>query len=173
MATTPARLEFSYTNPVLGLRWEPGARSGSCTPAWRAAHESPTLGEMAYRPVGGSNGMNFDLKRAEEPPVRGSVRSWRAVRASTSGPVALFDIAHRADEIGVATNAGGRSTFQNVGRTLRRGLPKWAAAAQPGVAAGSCARGLHLAGCDATATPSSPASRIPCNLTTGAGTACR
>jgi iron complex outermembrane receptor protein len=30
--------------------------------------------------------------------------------------------ARTADEIGVATNAGGRSAFQNVGRTLRRGL---------------------------------------------------
>ena len=34
---------------------------------------------------------------------------------------AVFE-ARTDDEIGVATNAGGRSTFQNVGRTTRRGV---------------------------------------------------
>ena len=44
---------------------------------------------------------------------------WRA--ATTSLDLALFE-ARTSDEIGVAYNAGGRSAFQNVGRTLRRGV---------------------------------------------------
>ena len=47
---------------------------------------------------------------------------WRgqAVLAGWSADAALFD-ASTQDEIGVATNRGGRSTFRNVGRTQRRG----------------------------------------------------
>jgi hypothetical protein len=41
-------------------------------------------------------------------------------RGALQADLAVFE-SRVDDEIGVATNAGGRSTFQNVGRTLRRG----------------------------------------------------
>jgi iron complex outermembrane recepter protein len=109
-------LSFSYTNPVLGLRWQ-------AAPGWQLhasvarGFESPTLGELAYR-ADGTGGLNTALQPQKSRQAElGS--KWR------SGPweadVALFQ-AKVSDEIGVATNSGGRSAFQNVGRTLRRGM---------------------------------------------------
>lgn len=109
-------MDFSYSNPVLGLRWQ-------AAPGWQLhasaarGYESPTLGELAYR-VDGTGGLNTALKAQESRQAEiGS--KWR------SGPweadLALFQ-AKVSDEIGVATNSGGRSAFQNVGRTLRRGV---------------------------------------------------
>jgi iron complex outermembrane receptor protein len=108
-------LAYSYTNPVLGLRWTPA-------PGW-ALHasaargfESPTLGELAYR-ADGAGGFNSTLKGQTSRQFElGS--KWR------SGPVeadlALFSV-DTENEIGVLTNSSGRSVFQNVGRTQRRG----------------------------------------------------
>ena len=101
---------------------EPGARR--CAGASRRTlnlyasvgrgFESPTLNELAYRPDG-SSGFNAALQRADEPAVRD--RREVAQRGSRLAlDVALFR-AETDDEIGVRTNAGGRSTFQNVGRT--------------------------------------------------------
>jgi iron complex outermembrane receptor protein len=109
-------LNFSYTNPVLGLRWQ-------AAPGWQLhasaarGFESPTLGELAYR-ADGTGGLNTALQAQKSRQTElGS--KWR------SGPweadMALFR-AKVSDEIGVATNSGGRSAFQNVGRTVRRGL---------------------------------------------------
>ena len=109
-------LSFSYSNPVLGLRWQ-------AAPGWQLhasvarGFESPTLGELAYR-ADGTGGLNTALQPQKSRQAElGS--KWR------SGPweadMALFQ-AKVSDEIGVATNSGGRSAFQNVGRTLRRGV---------------------------------------------------
>ena len=112
-------MSFSYSNPVLGLRWQ-------AAPGWQLhasvarGFESPTLGELAYR-ADGTGGLNTALKaQTSRQAELGS--KWRG---TSSGPweadVALFQ-AKTTDEIGVATNSGGRSAFQNVGRTLRRGV---------------------------------------------------
>jgi iron complex outermembrane receptor protein len=42
------RLDFSYTNPVLGLRWTPAPGLNLHASVARG-YESPTLGEVAYR----------------------------------------------------------------------------------------------------------------------------
>ncbi len=109
-------VDYRYTNPVLGLRWQlaPGLQLfGSIA----RGYESPTLGELAYR-ADGTGGFNTALRgqtsRQAEVGLRLRREAWKfdatafAVRTS--------------DEIGVATNAGGRSAFQNVGRTSRSGL---------------------------------------------------
>jgi iron complex outermembrane receptor protein len=113
---------WRYTNPVLGLRWlaAPGW-------AWHASlgrgFESPTLGELAYR-ADGSGGFNSRLQaQTSRQWELGS--KWRgAAAAGLPGPLeaefTLFQ-ARTDQEIGVATNSGGRSAFQNVGRTLRQG----------------------------------------------------
>ena len=109
-------LRYSYTNPVLGVRWQ-------VSPAlqWHAsaarAFESPTLGELAYR-ADGEAGFNDRLRPQRSRQLEIGAK-WRAAAWDVDG--ALFQ-AEVDDEIGVQTNAGGRSTFQNVGRTRRRGV---------------------------------------------------
>ena len=108
-------LSYRYTNPVLGLRW-------TVAPGW-ALHvsaargfESPTLGELAYK-AGGDGGFNTSLKGQTSRQVEiGS--KWQ--RAGVSAEVVVFQ-ADTDNEIGVLTNLSGRSVFQNVGRTQRRG----------------------------------------------------
>jgi iron complex outermembrane recepter protein len=106
---------FSYTNPVLGVRWlvQPGLNLHA---SFARGTESPTLGELAYRPDG-SGGFNqgLDAQTSRQAEVGAK---WRA--GAWDADLTLFE-ARVSDEIGVASNAGGRSSFQNVGRTLRRG----------------------------------------------------
>ncbi len=109
-------LRFNYTNPVLGLRY-------TLAPGWvlhasaARGFESPTLGELAYS-AGGGGGFNATLKGQTSRQVEiGS--KWQL--AGLSAEAALFQ-ADTQNEIGVLSNTGGRSVFQNVGRTQRRGL---------------------------------------------------
>ena len=109
-------LAYSYTNPVAGLRW-------TLQPGWTVhasaarGFESPTLGELAYRPDG-SGGFNTALLGQSSRQFElGS--KWRA--GTLALDAALFN-AETSNEIGVLSNTGGRSTFQNVGRTRRQGL---------------------------------------------------
>jgi iron complex outermembrane receptor protein len=109
-------LSFSYTNPVAGVRWR-------ASPQWTLhasvarGFESPTLGELAYRPDG-TTGFNTALKGESSRQLElGS--KWRGDALDVDA--ALFGIS-TDNEIGVATNAGGRSSFQNVGHTRRYGI---------------------------------------------------
>lgn len=113
-------LDFRYTNPVLGLRWQPMPGLNLHASVARG-FESPTLGELAYR-ADGTGGFNTDLKAQTSRQVELGAK-WRPPGrdGAYALDLTLFE-ARTADEIGVATNAGGRSAFQNVGRTLRRGL---------------------------------------------------
>jgi iron complex outermembrane receptor protein len=109
-------LKFSYTNPVLGMRWRVAPNWTLHASAARG-FESPTLGELAYRPDG-TSGFNTALKGQTSRQIElGS--KWRGDSLEIDG--ALFAI-NTDNEIGVATNAGGRSSFQNVGRTKRYGI---------------------------------------------------
>lgn len=109
-------LDFRYTNPVLGLRWQPMPELNLHASIARG-FESPTLGELAYR-ADGTGGFNTGLKAQTSHQLEIGAK-WR--RHAYALDVTVFE-ARTADEIGVATNAGGRQAFQNVGRTLRRGL---------------------------------------------------
>jgi iron complex outermembrane receptor protein len=117
-------LSFDYTNPVLGLRW-------TLAPGWvlhasaARGFESPTLGELAYKAptvVNGvavsEGGFNTTLKGQTSKQVEiGS--KWQ--RSDLSAEAVVFQ-ADTENEIGVLSNSGGRSVFQNVGRTQRKGL---------------------------------------------------
>lgn len=80
--------------------------------------QTPIGSELAYRPDGG-DGLNFALRpaRSDNSEMGAKLR----LRRNLSGEVAAFDTLTR-DEIVVATNAGGRSTYQNAGRTRRSGM---------------------------------------------------
>lgn len=101
--------------PVLGLRWRLDPAVQAFASLGRGL-ETPTLNEVAYAPAGG--GFHASLR-----PARSD--SWEAGLRGRHGRVAWsatwFETRTR-DEIAVLTNSGGRSTFQNVGRTLRRGV---------------------------------------------------
>ena len=109
------RRDFNYTNPVLGLRWSvmPGLNLHASV---ARGFESPTLGELAYR-ADGSGGFNLTLLPQRSRQIELGAK-WRSGNVSLDA--ALFSI-EVEDEIGVATNAGGRSAYQNVGRTERNG----------------------------------------------------
>ncbi|MBX3635000.1 MAG: TonB-dependent receptor [Rubrivivax sp.] len=106
---------FDHANPVLGLRWQASPALTLHASAARG-FETPTLGELAYRPDG-SGGFNTDLRPQLSRQAEAGAK-WR------SGPwqadLALFTTATR-DEIAVASNSGGRASFRNIGRTARRG----------------------------------------------------
>ena len=108
-------LVFDYQNPVAGLRWQAAPGLSLHASAGRG-FESPTLGELAYRPDG-VGGFNAALKPQRSRQFEAGAK-WRA--GALSLDAAMFR-ADTSDEIGVATNAGGRSSFQNVGRTRRSG----------------------------------------------------
>ncbi len=109
--------DFSYTNPVLGVRWQV-ARGLNLHASVARGFESPTLGELAYR-TDGSGGFNTTLQPQKSRQSEVGAK-WRSADAAIALDAALFRVTVE-DEIGVATNAGGRQSFQNVGRTLREG----------------------------------------------------
>jgi iron complex outermembrane recepter protein len=107
-------LRFDYTNPVLGLRWK-------AAPGWvlhasaARGFESPTLGELAYS--ADNSGFNKTLQgQTSRQAELGS--KWRSPALDVD---ATLFMVNTDDEIGVRTNTGGRSSFQNVGRTKRHG----------------------------------------------------
>ena len=109
--------KFSYTNPVLGLRWRVTPDFNLYVSAGRG-FESPNLNELAYKPDG-SSGFNTALQPQKSKQVEIGAK-WRGLDNRIALDVAVFD-ARTDNEIGVLTNAGGRSAFQNVGRTKRQG----------------------------------------------------
>ena len=109
-------LKFNYTNPVLGLRWKLQPGLALHVSAGRG-FESPTLNELAYR-ADGTSGFNSNLLPQTSQQLEAGVR-WNL--GDLNLDATMFQ-AKTANEIGVLTNTGGRSSFQNVGRTQRQGL---------------------------------------------------
>ena len=102
---------------MLGLTWRASPALNLYANAGRG-FETPTFTELAYRP-GGASGLNTDLRASRSRHAEIGAK-WKLAEGHRVD-AALFDIATR-DEIVVDTNAGGRSTFKNAGRTSRRGL---------------------------------------------------
>jgi iron complex outermembrane receptor protein len=109
-------VSYDYTNPVLGVRWDLSPALRLYASAARG-FESPTLGDIAYK-TDATSGANLALKAQKSRQFEAGAK-WRA--GALDADLAVFDV-QTEDEIGVATNAGGRSAFQNVGRTGRRGF---------------------------------------------------
>lgn len=107
---------FSYRNPVMALQWRATPALNLYLSAGRG-FEAPTLGELAYR-SDGLGGFNTVLQA--QTSRQGELGAkWRPGK-SLSLDLALFE-ARSADEIAVASNSGGRSSYRNAGRTRRRG----------------------------------------------------
>jgi iron complex outermembrane receptor protein len=109
-------VDYSATNPVLGLTWRASPSLNVYANAGRG-FETPTFTELAYRPVG--TGLNTDLRASRSRHAELGAK-WKIADGHRLD-AAVFDI-RTNDEIVVDTNAGGRSTFKNAGRTTRRGI---------------------------------------------------
>jgi len=113
-----SRVGYSAVNPVAGITY--GLRPDlNIYAAYGRGFETPTLNELAYRSTDGSiPGMNLGLKPSRSDNVEMGLKArgtaWRA-------DLAAFQIRTR-DELAVLYNFGGRSVYQNIGATLRRGL---------------------------------------------------
>jgi len=111
------RADYSATTPVLGLSHRLGAH-WSTYASFGRGFETPTFDELGYRPDG-SAGLNFALQ-----PAR--TRSFEVgARAAFDHGAEIELSAFRADtrdELAVASNSGGRSTYRNTGSARRQGI---------------------------------------------------
>lgn len=111
------RVEYSQTTPVAGLMFEASENMRWYLSAGRG-FETPTFNEVGYRADGGA-GLALDLRPATSRNLElGS--KWRNAHG-VSFSAAWFR-ADTDDELAVASNVGGRSTYRNVGRARRQGL---------------------------------------------------
>ncbi len=155
-------LRFNYTTPVAGLRWRPAAGWTVYASAARG-FESPTQVELAYPPAGGA-GFNTLLKPQTSRQFEAGTRWSHAV---TSVQATVFHIDSQ-NEIGVATNSGGRATYQNVGGTRRMGAELGVQAAlAPGIKAQLALTWLSAVYQDAFRT----CTATPCSANAVAGSA--
>ncbi|QWT19915.1 TonB-dependent receptor [Bacillus sp. NP157] len=108
---------YASTTPVFGVLWR-AASWAHVYANWGRGFETPTFSELGYRADGGA-GLAFDLKpsRSKNTELGIKLRPTDAIQAG----VAVF----RADsdnELAVATNVGGRTTYQNIASSRRQGV---------------------------------------------------
>lgn len=118
-ATNPddsGRVAFRQTSPVAGLTFAPHEDLRVYLSAGRG-FETPTFNEISYRADGGA-GLALDLSPAISDNLELGTK-WRAPGGTTLN-AALFR-ADTENELAVARNVGGRSSFQNIGRARRQG----------------------------------------------------
>lgn len=102
--------------PVAALRYAASA-DVSVYASYGRGFETPTLNEISYRP-GGLPGLNFGLA----PSLSTNLEA--GVKARMAGGLATAAVFHTGtdNEIVSAGSAGGRTSYQNAGRTRRDGL---------------------------------------------------
>lgn len=108
---------YSATTPVIGLLFRAHGNANLYA-TWGKGFETPTFAELGYRPDGGA-GLNFDLEPARSRNAELGAKLRFGERITSN--IAIF----RGDtdnEIAVATNAGGRTSYRNVGSARREGL---------------------------------------------------
>lgn len=108
--------QYHATTPVLGVVFHATDTLNLYASAGRG-FETPTFNELSYRPSG--PGLNFALRPDTSRQWELGAKAELAERWRLN--VALFE-ARTSDELVVLSNVGGRSTFQNAGTTLRRGV---------------------------------------------------
>jgi len=116
---------YSAKTPMAGLLYRPLPTLSLYANAGRG-FETPTFAELAYRTTGA--GLNFGLEAARSRHLELGLKALLAGRVRLNA--ALFDIV-TGNEIAIESNAGGRSTFKNAGRTHRGGFELGANAALP------------------------------------------
>lgn len=108
---------FSETTPVIGAIFKLTDAVNLYVNAGES-FETPTFIEMAYR-SDNVDGMNFDLKPAKSRQYEAGIKAM--LGSSTLLNAALFKI-DTDDEIVLQQQSGGRSVFQNVNSSERKGF---------------------------------------------------
>jgi iron complex outermembrane receptor protein len=119
-ATNPddsGRVVYERTTPVAGLVFAPSDALRLYASVGRG-FETPTFNEVGYRADGGA-GLAFDLRPATSRNAELGLK-WRS-DAGARLEAAVFR-ADTDDELAVARNVGGRSSFRNVGAARREGV---------------------------------------------------
>jgi iron complex outermembrane recepter protein len=107
---------YGATSPVAGLVFKP-LEWLHLYASYGQGFQTPLGSELAYRPDG-SAGLNFGLQPARSGNTELGVKM--QIDQDISAEFAVFQtLTH--NEIVVDTNLGGRSTYQNAGRTRREG----------------------------------------------------
>ena len=111
------RVDYSETSPVAGVTFAPSEHLRVYASVGRG-FETPTFNELSYRSDGGA-GLAFGLR----PAVSDNHELGLKWRTPTGGllEAALFR-ADTDDEIAVATNVAGRSSYRNAGSARRQGV---------------------------------------------------
>ncbi len=109
-------IRYRAWSPVLGATFR-SSPDINFYASYGAGFETPTLNELSYRP-GASSGFNFDLKPSDSDNYEAGIKAF--VGANMRANLAVFHIDTR-DEIAVLSSSGGRTVFQNAGRTRRHG----------------------------------------------------
>ena len=116
---TPSQsgVRYSAVNPVAGLTYRAGANLDFYG-SYGKGFETPTLDELAYRSTNGSlPGLNFALQPARSDNYELGLKAGTTrMRATLAGFYIRTD-----DELAVQANAAGRSVYQNIPATQRRG----------------------------------------------------
>lgn len=106
---------YGDTTPVLGLVFH-ASDALNLYASWGQAFETPTFAEAGYRADGGA-GLALDLQPVTSDNAEIGAK-WR--RGGLQATLALFQ-SDSDDELAVATSVGGRTTYQNIGSSRRRG----------------------------------------------------
>ncbi|HEY1890836.1 MAG TPA: TonB-dependent receptor [Steroidobacteraceae bacterium] len=110
-------ITYTATSPVAGILF--AARPWlHLYASYGKGFQTPLDSELAYQPDG-APGLNLTLRPARSN--NGEIGAKFAAGGGFSAGIAAFDT-RTDDEIVVATNSGGRSTYQNAGRTRRSGV---------------------------------------------------
>jgi iron complex outermembrane receptor protein len=109
-------VDYSATTPVAGLMWR-ASDTAHFYASYGKGFETPTFNELAYRADGGP-GLAFNLvpAKSKNGEIGVKLKPTNAIDAS----FALFR-ADTKDELATATNSGGRTTYQNIGKARRQG----------------------------------------------------
>src|SRR5690606_4007549 len=108
-------MDYGFDSPVAGLLFEPSDWLDLYLNAGRG-YETPSASELAYRPDGAS-GLNDALRPSRSDSLEAGLRLRRHGHALG---LAVFD-SDTCDELVVASNEGGRSTYRNAAETRRNG----------------------------------------------------
>jgi len=111
-------VRYSATNPVAGVVFR-AADQLHLYGSYGRGFETPTLNDLAYRSTDGSiPGLNLGLKPARSDNYELGLKAGNKL---LHADLAAFYV-QTQDELAVQANAAGRSVYENIGQTERRGF---------------------------------------------------
>ncbi|MEY2633734.1 MAG: hypothetical protein RIR00_2388 [Pseudomonadota bacterium] len=127
------RVEYSKTTPTIAALYRLSPLTNFYASAARG-FEAPTFNELFYSGTGGT--FSYALKPATSRHLETGLKHFLSEQHRLD--LALYQI-NTSDELVVDSSTGGRSSFRNVGQTLRRGVElaldsRWTPALQSRVA---------------------------------------